>query len=250
MNLYYLYGILNSQDQEQGISSEGLCADFDLVSEKEFGQAAIEKNLKDIAWVNEKVLQHQNRLSSLAAKHNVIPLKFGSIFKSEEAVKSMLSRRKEEFSLLLRRFEGKREWGLKLFYEESITKQRQIDHSSDLQAIDQQINSANDGSAFLLKKKREELLKRLVKQALNEVRTEIYETITSITPDTKVQKELDKKLTGRDDINLLNLSMLASSSESDLLKSQLSDLADSLKQDGIIAELSGPWPPYSFVENG
>ncbi|MEO1253901.1 MAG: GvpL/GvpF family gas vesicle protein [Bacteroidota bacterium] len=248
--LFYIYGILKSESFKHGIANEELTAAYDRVSEEDFGQKAIKENLQNMDWVNKHVLKHQERLNQLANKHTVIPLKFGSIFKTEESIKKMLSDQKDGFSQLLERFEGKKEWGFKLFYTESKLQNWLKQHTSELKSVEQQLSNLSDGGAFLLKKKHEDLLKRVTKNELNSIREEIYDIVAAITSELIVQKEQDQALTGRKDKNLLNIALLVSQEKKQQLVDKLEKIDQELKAKSITVELSGPWPPYSFVTNG
>ncbi|MEM9896349.1 MAG: GvpL/GvpF family gas vesicle protein, partial [Bacteroidota bacterium] len=122
MSLIYIYGIVKKGMPAKVVSAGNLAAAYEEVSEEDFGQHAIEQNLRNMDWVNEKVLNHQNKLNALSKQQTVIPLKFGSIFHSKDGVKKMLQERKNEFEALLKHFDQKKEWGLKLFYTPPILK--------------------------------------------------------------------------------------------------------------------------------
>ena len=247
--LYYLYGIVNSESKNAAVAHNGLAVIYDHVSEDEFGQEVISEHLKNMEWVNEKVMIHQNKLEEIAQTQTVVPLKFGSIFKTEESIKQMLKERNDQFKGLLEKFEGKKEYGIKLFYQQDQLNSW-LDAHSELQSTNRQMASVSDGSAFLLKKKKEELQKKLNKELLNETRQNVYQFISSIAQDILVSKEVDQSLSGRPEKNFLNLALLIDADSLRSLKEFVQKEADALSEKGMLMELSGPWPPYSFVNNG
>lgn len=248
--LYYLYGIVASKDAPSSIGLGGLSVVYERVPEHEFGQEAIHVNLKKMDWVNQKVLDHQTKLEEIAAQTSVVPLKFGSIFKTEDSILKMLSERKEEFESLLNKFEKKQEWGVKLFYQTPLLDTWLLANEASLKTLQDQINQTSGGGAFLLKKQKEEQLKRSTKVILNEERKKVYEYLSSLTLDIHLNKEMEQGLTGRKDHNFFNASLLLPEEGIDNLKAFRESLLTSFSSMGIAMELSGPWPPYSFVTNG
>lgn len=248
--LFYIFGIRKNEITADLISYGDLTVVHEMVSESEFGQEAIAENLKNMEWVNRKVIHHQTRLSEIAKDETIIPLKFGTIFKSEESIQKMLAGRAEEFTNLLKQFKGKQEWGVKLFYAESVLSQWVEKHEEELQEIDKQIQSVNPGGAFLLKKKKEEALKKHIKDQLNLDRKRVFEYLSQLGAQTVVNKEIEQKLTGRKEKNLLNLALLIDPDQLQKVKKFLDLELKKMKDKGVFPELSGPWPPYSFVTNG
>lgn len=248
--LYYLYGITASQSEEFPLATDGLAAVYEKVSANEFGQDAIHTHLKNMDWVNEKVIKHQRKLQEVGEKTAVVPLKFGSVFKSERSILDLLATRGKEFKSLLAKFNGKQEWGLKLFYDASRLNEWIELNAATLKGLDRQISGATSGEAFLLKKRKGDQLKKLTKELLNEQRKRVFEFVSELSDDVQLNKETDPSLSGQQGHNFLNVALLVSKEQADELAVYQNQTLSTLTQMGVSLNVSGPWPPYSFVNNG
>ncbi|MEM9897126.1 MAG: GvpL/GvpF family gas vesicle protein, partial [Bacteroidota bacterium] len=85
---------------------------------------------------------------------------------------------------------------------------------------------------------------------LNETRKRVVASIQKITVDCKIQPEVSQQLTGRKESNFLNLAMLTKSEEIEKIKRKIKKVQKESLEIGILFEITGPWPPYSFVNNG
>ncbi len=249
--LLYVYGIIPSQQsiaELATITFGSLAAVVEYVSAREFGQEVLAENIKDMKWVSVKAVRHQEVLSSVGKEITVIPLKFGSVFVSEESVQAMLNEKSEAFSTILDRLDDKQEWGLKLFYQTATLQNWLEQNNKELIEIDGQISTLSSGAAFLLKKKKEQLLKNKVKAEINAYRKSIFELAKHYSEELLQNKELDSKLSGNPDANLLNLAILIRPGQLAALQKELIAIDESHKSRGLYHDLTGPWPAYNFVD--
>lgn len=245
---YYLFGIVkNGKPSSQGLATDKLRAVYDLVDASDFCEEALAANLRNMEWVQQHAANHQHTLTLVSQEQTVIPLKFGAVFRSKASVLKMLRDREEEFECFLDRFHNTSEWGVKLYCEEAQLSQWLCAHSQPLITLDRKIQSATPGGAFLLKKKKEVLLKEALKEMINQERKRLFEVLRDMSAHSKVLKETTRELTRRNGSNVFNMALLISEET----QRKLADFQEAakvhLRAKGMHLELSGPWPPYSFV---
>lgn len=244
--LIYVYGVTPNDNNE--IAFDNLGALFEYVPESEFGEGAFQKNLQSTEWLTEKALAHQTTLEQAAKEKIVIPFKFGSVFRSVSNVVDMLKEKHQQFELLLEKLHGREEWGIKLFYESTLLTSWITDHHEAIIQLNTEFKNSTPGKAFLLKKQYEAKIKEVVKAEINTVRQQLYTEIQSLTNYFKLEKETDRSLTKEKGINTLNLPILIKKDRVDQVQTLIENYRKKYEERGFSFELSGPWPPYNFVD--
>src|SRR5204862_3737140 len=89
----------------------------------EFGEDAVERNLREPRWLAEKARAHDHVLGAALGGTTVLPFRFGAIYGSEEHVRDLL-RERADFSSTLARLEGTVELGVKAFVDVASLKER------------------------------------------------------------------------------------------------------------------------------
>ncbi|MEM8895545.1 MAG: GvpL/GvpF family gas vesicle protein [Bacteroidota bacterium] len=248
--LLYVYGIVPSNQSLKELKTihlGSLAALVEEVSDQEFGEEALAENIKNMEWVSEKAVHHQEVLATAGSESTLVPLKFGRVFSSEESIQSMLKEKERYFTDLLHRLDGKQEWGLKLFFNPATLQSWLEKNNHEIKEADEQISGLSSGAAFLLKKKREQLIKEKVKKEVNTYRKSVFTLCKEQSEELVQNKELDSKLSGNPDTNLLNLALLIQPNQFTALEKELSTMLDDNQSQGLYHELTGPWPPYNFV---
>jgi len=248
---FYLYGITDLPITTiKGVSSdphEDLHAVYQEVGD-EFSESNLPQNLQNQEWIIEKATQHQQVLDEVAKISAVIPLAFGSIFKTMEALKAKVVEDHSRFAKLLKLIRGKEEWGLKLYYNQKTLKESLSKNHPSVSTIAQGLSSASAGKAFLLKKELEEKLKIVSKDTINSARKSLYDTLSKQFEHLKLLENSSTELDENKDTNVLNLATLATEAQSMSLHSILEQFNGSQKQFGIYVQMTGPWPAYNFVK--
>jgi len=239
-DIYYLYGIIpvsGALPTDQLITYKNLAAVFKMVPASEFDSDNISLNLQDLAWLEQQVVAHNARLQEVIKHGTVVPFKFGSLFSSKQAVEKMLQERYVSFSDMLSELQGQVEWGLKLSQNNKALRDS-FAHSEERDS------SLSPGQAFLAKKRREEATKLDHKQLVNKQRKLVYALAKDLSANCKILEESPTEK-GSTHTNILNLSVLADDHFS-------SSFFESYESEGVNevfkCTITGPWPPYNFVE--
>jgi len=227
---------------------QGLYAVVGKVSEAEFGEENLKKNLADLEWIKVKASLHEKVIEGIMKSACVIPFKFGTIFNGEGGLKAMFGEHAEEFKQSLRNLEHKEEWGLKIYCELEKLKEAVVREEPEILEIDNQINSSSPGKAFLLKKKKEELIKNALHKRVNECGQKSFEILKDFSVDTQINKLLPKEVTERKDDMILNSAFLLNKSRVAEFIQAAGDLKAKYNDRGISFDCTGPWPPYNFCK--
>ncbi|MEL7146719.1 MAG: GvpL/GvpF family gas vesicle protein [Bacteroidota bacterium] len=245
-DLIYVFGI-TKKDSDDGISHDGMTAITTTVSASDFGEESIETNMKNIDWLTKRVVWHQENLNKWAMISDVIPFKFGSIFRSEKRVQEMIIDRATEFQTIFQKISGREEWGVKLFYQKDKVTSWLTKNDHGLLEKAEEMARSSPGKAFMLKKKYEQHIKDCIKELINSAREQIYHMIKQLSVEVLLLNEQVSELTHHEGVNALNASLLLDKGTADEFTKKCNLMHDDLFDKGLQLEYSGPWPPYNFT---
>ena len=153
---WYIYGIVRAGSADAveiaGVADSALATieqgDVEAVVNEvpvaEFENALKGEVAQNLQWLESKARAHDGVLKGLLALGPVIPFRFCTILRSEEDVRAMLGRHRAAIARTLEAFDGKREWGVKIFF----------DASRHAEADQRGTNEDVGGKGYLLTKKR------------------------------------------------------------------------------------------------
>lgn len=179
---------------------------------------------------------------------SVIPFGFDTIIKgNEKNVEEWLEKENENLEAILKKIKGKSEFTIQIFLDDEVKKEIE---KTDVEAskIKEQIETKPAGTAFMLKRKLEEMIREKMSIKAKDYSKILYETIAGI-PD-EIKQEKIKKIEDvefKDKDMILNLSCLVDKSKVDKLSEALDKLS---KIEHVFIRFTGPWAPYNFVEFG
>jgi hypothetical protein len=217
------------------------------VSESEFSEENFKKNLSDIQWVELNVRDQIMVISMIMESGTVIPFKFGTIYNSEARLRKYFT---DNSDSLLENFDnlaGKEEWLVKIFCDRKVLCEQIDELSEGAAALEKQIMASSPGKAFLLKRKKTELIENEMDRLCEKYGQEYYDEFKILSEATYLNNLLPKDLEGREDSMILNASFL-------IRKNKLTEFKNTVdvlkKQDGnscFFIESTGPWPLFSFT---
>lgn len=211
------------------------------VDQTRFSQDEIDKHAGDLQWLGVVGLSHQ-RVNQILNARGALPLRAFTLFSSDDTLREYLRTNAESLHRSLARLSGRSEYTLQLEFDSEKWNAAIERRSTSFQGVLQELQSANAGKAYLLKKKLEESRRGAAKEAevslLNDVRTRIETALAApVSVDTR-----ERRGGSHPQVNVL----LPLGSDA-----RFEELIASLRQeheaDGIEFRISGPWPPYTFL---
>ncbi len=228
------------------IEGGGLVAAVSRVPSAVFGEEPLNELVRDLPRLTPYVLRHEEAIRALfAAAPAVVPMSFGAVYREEAGVADLLRSEAKRLSALLDALRGKQEWGVKVFAEADPATAAAQASSAALRAIDEEMKAAAPGRAYLLQRKRDEVL-------AGEVRSFVAEALESVI-DELVPESADARL---DDVPsgqqgtaelVLKAAFLVDQDRVAGFEQIAAGLIERLGPIGLAMEVSGPWAPYSFT---
>ena len=258
---YYVYAV--AQAREAAVSDDvggvdprfpvrilehdGLAAIVSEVPLDEFGAETLEENVRRPEWLAEKAVAHDRVVAGALAADGLLPMRFGTIFASEEHVRDMLTREHTAFVELLHRVHGKREWGVKAFFSREQVRRRIEAFGQAAAELSAEVASAAEGRSYFARKKLERLLDDEVARTTAECAEQAHRRLAACASDARVNPPQPHELSGRTEEMLLNGAYLVAREQEAALRRAVAELSGEYAEVGIAFELTGPWPPYNFV---
>lgn len=270
MKGFYLYGVclaLKSkglQDMEtdiKGINDIGeafllpykdIEAIVSEVSLGEFDSEEIRKRAEeDLQWIKDKASRHDEVIKA-AIKLNgdslaIIPMKFGTIFKTRENLADSLKKNYSNFKKLLEALEGKEEWSMKVYLKTRLLEDEVKKTSAVIKEKSKELCSMPVGRTYFLEKEMDEMAAAEAKKSIRNYISVFLEKIEPFTEEVKENKILEKELTQKSEPMIFNGAFLVKKEKVKKFSEEVQELQVKFKEIGFVFELSGPWPPYNFV---
>jgi len=214
---------------------EDLVAVVSQVPLEDFGEEALAAHLEDACWLEREARAHETVIEKVMENRAVLPMKFCTIFRSEERVRALLARGQEEFRRALARLREKEEWEVKMYYEPAS--------SAAPQAAEARTNLS--GREFLLKRKAEDIgAWEAMKEAYRQAQ-QSFERVSDYVEEIQLKPIPSQDSTSEPKL-ILDAVCLLTKPRFKAFCQQLEGLRNELSGKGLHFQLTGPWPPYHF----
>lgn len=213
----------------------GLRAIVASVPATEYDEAALARGLQDIDWVGGRAMAHEAVVEHFLSARAVLPMQLFTLFTSDQRVVAHVSRNRARIERILARIDGQLEWGLRLTLDEKAAL-----------APARTARAEGSGSAYLTRKR--DLLD-VARARLREAKTEadrLYRTLSQEAADARRRPATEQAAPGSR--LLLDAAFLVPARRTASFRAALRRAARTLQASGIVVSLTGPWPPYNFVQ--
>jgi hypothetical protein len=211
----------------------------------QYGSEEIQRRLSDLSWVSDRALAHEAVIEHFAGTGAVLPMKLFTLFSSDErAVASIIGggdgpQSRERLSRVLDRVDGRVEWGIRIRLDGA--RAREV-----LAAEARAAGSQGLGKAFLLRKKLEQDASRELAVRLRaEMDAAFAELAAGAAEAVRREPAASPESGGR---LLLDAAFLVSRERGAEFEAIVERCAGRLAPRACDVTLTGPWPPYHFIE--
>jgi len=247
--LTYRPPILYESMELKGLRSHAF-GDFHVVvkcvAESEFSEENFKRNLSNLEWKESNSRKHIELINMLMDQNTVIPFKFGTIFNAVESLNKFITDYSDSLFENFHHIEGKAEWGIKIYCDRKLLSEQIDELSEETAELEKQIMASSPGKAFLLRRKKSELVENEMDRICKSYGQHYYDEFRKLSVSTTLNNLLPKKFSGREDAMILNASFLVNKTKVDDFKNTV----DTFRKAGIsgfFIETTGPGPPFSFV---
>lgn len=187
------------------------------------------------------IMKHQDVVDEIWGKFDaILPMRFDMIVKNEENVKQWLKVEYENFEEKLKKFRGKVEVGVQIFWDPKAVGEKIADTSIQIRNLREEMQTKPKAMAYYYNMKIQEALKKEIEADADRWFRKFYDHIKTHAEDIRVEKlkkEKDRQM-------LMNLALLMDRGRIEPLGGYLAEIKEMKVFD---VRFTGPWPPYSFI---
>jgi hypothetical protein len=215
----------------------------------DFAEANLNTRVRDLDWLSPRAVRHHEVVDAIyALSKPVLPLSFGTIFASPESLAKRLTAELADLQTRLDQLRGRDEWNLKLIRDRVVFAEQLRQVSPTLESSHAELAEKPPGTRFLLEKKLKNLQAQEEKRVSAAIRAEVHDALAALAVESH-RDQLTPPAPADASRLELRAAYLVDESSIDALQRAVSRLASKYGPLGYTAELTGPWPPFTFARN-
>lgn len=203
----------------------------------------------DFEWLKQKTKNHEAILEKIMEEINILPASFGTVLKEVKDCKRLLKNNYEIFRDSLNKIEDKKEWKLKITVDIDILEEKIYSDNKEVKNLEEKIKKKSSGTAYMLKKKLNNLIEEKKKEHLSRITNDVEKEIEDIIEDSVTSEESKLKKNKEKREVIFNRNYLISQKKEEKFIELLENIDEKYRNKGFEMKLIGPWPVYSFVPN-
>jgi hypothetical protein len=203
--------------------------------EEKYGEQAIERGLRDLAWVSACAMAHEQVIEHFLASKALLPMKLFTVFSSEAAATAAMKRGARRTAALLEKLAGHIECGVRVRFLAPPAETAPPAAST----------LAGSGRAFLEAKKQSHNARRTALTAAAEAAAALRAALDRAAAETRALEPPEGVVPGG---LLLDAAYLVPKEGVAAFEAILAQHGASLQALGCEVVLTGPWPAYHFLD--
>jgi hypothetical protein len=185
----------------------------------------------------ENVLAHERVNENVMRSHTVIPMSFGTVFKTRDDIVELLRGAYDAFHDVLVKMEDKLEFGLKLLWDRDVAIREVEKEDEEVRRLKSEISSQK-GSTYFARMQYGRLLEAALQARSERHVNEILVQLRDVSVASRTNKPIGDKM-------IMNAAFLVSREQETAFDAKVKELG--AHYDRLTFRYTGPWPPYNFV---
>ena len=235
----YVYCIIEANDPLKfgpiGIGAEP--SDVYTVHYKTLAAVVSDAPLEVLDSTRENVLAHERVNETVMREHTVIPMSFGTIFKTREDIVELLRSAAEAFGDVLNKMQNKLEFGLKVLWDRDLAIREVEGEDEDIGRLKKEI-SGQKGPTYFARMQYGRLVDAALQTRSERYVAHILDQLRDVSVASRINKPIGDKM-------IMNAAFLISREKETAFDARVKSIAS--RFDKLTFKYTGPWPPYNFV---
>jgi Gas vesicle synthesis protein GvpL/GvpF len=185
----------------------------------------------------ENVLAHERVNEIVMREHTVIPMSFGTIFKTRDDIVELLRSAQDAFGDVLNKMRDKMEFGLKVLWDRDSIIQEIEQEDEDINRLKKEI-ALQKGSTYFARMQYGRAIDAALQSRSERYVAEILDRLRSVAVASRINKPIGDKM-------IMNAAFLVSRDLENAFDAGVKSIASG--HDKLTFKYTGPWPPYNFV---
>jgi hypothetical protein len=185
----------------------------------------------------ENVLAHQRVNETVMREHTVIPMSFGTVFKTSDDIVELLRSAYDAFSDVLNKMQDKFEFGLKVLWDRDQIVRDIESEDEDIRRLKGQISS-QAGSTYFARMQYGRLIDQALQGKSERFVAEIFDALRDVSVASRSNKPIGDRM-------IMNAAFLVAREMEQAFDARVKAIGS--RYDKLTFKYTGPWPPYNFV---
>jgi hypothetical protein len=187
----------------------------------------------------ENVLAHELVNETVMREFTVIPMSFGTIFRTKQDIVELLKSTARAFDDVLDKMKDKIEFGLKVLWDRDrvISKLEQSDE--EIRRLKEEITGNAQSSTYFARMQLGRLVEGALEGRANEYVMDIHESLKPVAVASRSNKPIGDRM-------IMNAAYLVNRAREQEFDEAVKALSRKY-EDLLSFKYTGPWPPYNFV---
>jgi hypothetical protein len=212
---------------------EQLWAIVQSVPETDYSETPLTRGLQNLDWVGPRAIAHERVIESFLSARALLPMPLFTLFTSDHRAAQHMQSDAARIRRLLKRVEGKVEWGLRLTFDEKAARAKVSSRP------------VTSGTEFLARKRDVLDSSRTRLKAAQGAADRVYTSLSRLATAARRRTSLERAAPGSR--LLLDAAFLVPAGKSGAFRTAVRQQARDRKAAGVAMSLTGPWPPYNFI---
>jgi hypothetical protein len=235
----YVYCIIQSTDPDS-FGSIGMGVEpgeVYTIGYKDIAAVVSDSPIEVYDPTRENVLAHERVNEHVMHEHTVIPMSFGTVFKTADDIVELLRSAYGAFRDVLQKMENKLEFGLKVLWnpEEIIRDVEKEDES--LRLLREEILKER-GSTYFARMQYGRMVDSMLQERSEFFVGEIFGSLRAVSIASRANKPIGERM-------IMNAAFLVSRDQEVEFDTKVKAIGSSFPQ--LTFKYTGPWPPYNFI---
>ena len=236
----YVYCIIrNDRSKEFGEIGIGSAARVYTVNFNDLAAVVSDTPIVIYDPTREHVLAHEFVNETVMREFTLIPMSFGTVFRSERDVLQLLKSTYQAFTDVLDKMQDKIEFGLKILWDRDKVVAAIERENDEIRRLKDEITRNAASSTYFARMQLGRLVEAAMEEASNRYVTDIHEQLKDVSVASRSNKVIGDRM-------ILNAAFLVDRKDEKPFDEKVK--AISLQYEDLLTfKYTGPWPPYNFV---
>lgn len=185
----------------------------------------------------ENVLAHERVNETVMREHTVLPMSFGTVFKTPQDIVELMRSAYDAFRDVLEKMRDKVEFGLKILWEPEAVIRDIERQDESLRRLKEEISSQR-GSTYFARMQYGRLVDSLLQERSAHLVGETFTALRDVAIASRSNKPIGDKM-------ILNAAFLVARDREAEFDARVKEIG--ARHDQLNIRFTGPWPPYNFV---
>jgi hypothetical protein len=185
----------------------------------------------------ENILAHQRVNETVMQQHTVIPMSFGTVFKTDDDIIELLRAAYDAFRDVLSKMQDKFEFGLKVLWDRDQIIREIEQEDEDIRRLKAEISSRK-GSTYFARMQYGRLIDAALQARSERYVADVFQRLRDVSVASRSNKPIGDRM-------ILNAAFLVSRDKEQAFDARVKEIGQ--EHEGLTFKYTGPWPPYNFV---